>query len=159
RRLNVFSTFAAGFSYMSPTTGVFGLFALGLAAGGGALIWGWPIAFFGPLLGALVFPGVSTHFPLAGSLFPWTEYFPRSQADAGFTGWIYLFAGILTTAGVVATLPLVLIPLLDRLGIGIHLSDSLATQRTIALASIVVYTLLNAVGVKVVALINNSAVM
>ena len=34
RRLNLFSTFAAGFSYMSPTTGIFGLFALGLAASG-----------------------------------------------------------------------------------------------------------------------------
>jgi amino acid transporter len=159
RRLNLFSTFAAGFSYMSPTTGIFGLFALGLAAVGGALIWVWPIAFFGQLLVALVFAEVSTHYPLAGSVFQWTKYFSRSKAYAWFTGWIYLFAGVLTTAGVVATLPLVLIPMLDRLGIGIHLSDSLATQRTIALVSIAVYTLLNAVGVKVVALINNSAVV
>ena len=48
--------------------------------------------------------------------------------------------------------------MLDRLGIGIRLADSLTTQRTIALVSIAVYTLLNAVGVKVVALIDNSAV-
>jgi amino acid transporter len=159
RRLNLFSTFAAGFSYMSPTTGIFGLFALGLAAVGGALIWVWPIAFLGQLLVALTFAEISTHYPLAGSVFQWTKYFSRSKAYAWFTGWIYLFAGVLTTAGVVATLPLVLTPMLDRLGIGIHLSDSLGTQQTIALISIAVYTLLNAVGVKVVALINNSAVI
>lgn len=144
---------------MSPTTGIFGLFALGLAAVGGALIWVWPIAFLGQLLVALVFAEISTHYPLAGSVFQWTKYFSRSKAYAWFTGWIYLFAGLLTTAGVVATLPLVLIPTLDRLGIGVHLSNSLGTQRTIALLSIVVYTLLNAIGVKVVALINNSAVV
>jgi amino acid transporter len=159
RRLNLFSTFAAGFSYMSPTTGIFGLFALGLAAVGGALIWVWPIAFLGQLLVALTFAEISTHYPLAGSVFQWTKYFSRSKAYAWFTGWIYLFAGVLTTAGVVATMPLVLTPFLDRLGIGIQLSDSLGTQQTIALITIAIYTLLNAVGVKVVALINNSAVV
>jgi amino acid transporter len=159
RRLNLFSTFAAGFSYMSPTTGIFGLFALGLASVGGALIWVWPIAFLGQLLVALTFAEISTHYPLAGSVFQWTKYFSRSKAYAWFTGWIYLFAGVLTTAGVVATMPLVLTPFLDRLGIGIQLSDSLGTQQSIALITIVVYTLLNAVGVKVVALINNSAVV
>jgi hypothetical protein len=39
---------------MSPTTGIFGVFALGLVAVGGALIWVWPIAFLGQLLVALV---------------------------------------------------------------------------------------------------------
>ena len=33
-----------------------------------------------------------------------------------FTGWIYLFAGILTVTSVVATLPLALIPALNGLG-------------------------------------------
>jgi amino acid transporter len=33
------------------------------------LIWVWPVVFLGQLLTALVFAEVSTHYPLAGSVF------------------------------------------------------------------------------------------
>ena len=35
---------------------------------------------------------------------------------AWFTGWIYVFAGILTVTAVVVTLPLTILPALDNMG-------------------------------------------
>ena len=61
-----------------------------------------------------MFAEVSSHFPLAGSVFQWTKYLSRSKPYAWFSGWIYLWAGALTVAAVVATLPLTLIPMLQR---------------------------------------------
>jgi amino acid transporter len=42
RSLGLFSSFAAGFSYISIMTGVFELFFLGFLSGGPAWIWTWP---------------------------------------------------------------------------------------------------------------------
>ncbi|HEY1388873.1 MAG TPA: hypothetical protein VGF38_10040, partial [Ktedonobacterales bacterium] len=43
RTMSLFSNFAVTFSYISVTTGIFALFALGLGTGGPAFIWSWPI--------------------------------------------------------------------------------------------------------------------
>src|SRR6266571_3767616 len=45
RSLGLFSSFAAGFSYISIMTGVFELFFFGFGTGGPAFIWTWPAAF------------------------------------------------------------------------------------------------------------------
>ena len=39
RTLGFFSSFAAAFSYISPSTGIFTLFAFGLVSLGGVFIW------------------------------------------------------------------------------------------------------------------------
>ena len=69
----------------------------------------------GQFIIALNFAEVTSHYPLAGSVFQWTKYM-ASRTYSWFTGWIYLFAGILTVTAVVATLPLALIPALNGLG-------------------------------------------
>lgn len=157
RGLRAFSSFASSFSYISPATGIFTLFALGIGTLGGAFYWTWFAVVAGQLIVALNFAEVSTHFPLAGSVFQWTKYFARNKTYSWFTGWIYLWAGSLTVASVVATLPLTLIPLLND--IGINVSDSLGTQQLIAYLTLGVATLLNMFGVKLVALINNTGVV
>jgi amino acid transporter len=157
RGLRAFSSFASSFSYISPATGIFTLFALGIGTLGGAFFWTFVAVAVGQLIVAFNFAEVATHFPLAGSVFQWTKYFGRNKTYSWFTGWIYLWAGSLTVAAVVATLPLTLIPLLDD--IGIHVSDSLGTQQLIAFLTLVVITLLNMFGVKLVALINNTGVI
>src|SRR5579875_2680788 len=111
----------------------------------------------GQLIVALNFAEVSTHFPLAGSVFQWTKYFARNKGYSWYTGWIYLWAGSLTVASVCATLPLTLVPLLND--IGIHVSSSLGTEQMIAYLTLVVITLLNMFGVKIVAMINNTGVI
>jgi hypothetical protein len=55
RSLGLFSSFAAGFSYISIMTGVFELFFFGFASGGPAFIWTWPAVFAGQILVALCF--------------------------------------------------------------------------------------------------------
>ena len=49
RSLGVFSSFAVAFSYISPSTGIFALFYLGLTTVGGVFIWSWPIVAIGQL--------------------------------------------------------------------------------------------------------------
>jgi urea carboxylase system permease len=163
RSLGVFSSFAVAFSYISPSTGIFTLFALGLTTIGGAFIWTWPIVAAGQFIIALNFAEVSSHYPIAGSVFQWTKYLSR-RTYAWFSGWIYLFAGILTVTAVVATIPLALIPAIDGLptlvgGKSWGLSLSTGPELTVALITLVVITVLNIYGVKLVALINNTGVI
>src|SRR3954469_3335270 len=158
RRLHFFSSFAAAFSYISPATGIFTLFILGVGTLGGAFIWTFPVVALGQFIVAMNFAEVSSHFPIAGSVFQWTKYLARSKAYSWFSGWIYLWAGALTIAAVVATLPLTLIPMLDD--IGIHMdAASLTNQKWVAAITLVVITLLNTFGVRIVALVNNTGVL
>ena len=102
---------------------------------------------------------MSSHFPLAGSVFQWTKLLSNSKPYAWFSGWIYLWAGALTVAAVVATLPLTLIPVINDIGLSDMAADSLDNQRWIAIITLVVITLLNIFGVRVVAIINNTGVL
>jgi urea carboxylase system permease len=157
RSLGTFSSFAVAFSYISPSTGIFTLFYLGLTTIGGAFIWTWPVVALGQFIIALNFAEVTSHFPLAGSVFQWSKYM-ANRAYSWFTGWIYLFAGMLTVTAVVATLPLALIPALQGLG-WTSLSFSLHAQLVVALITLVVITVLNIYGVRLVAIINNTGVL
>jgi len=162
RSLGTFSSFAVAFSYISPSTGIFTLFALGLTTLGGAFIWTWPVVALGQFIIALNFAEVSSHFPLAGSVFQWSKYM-ANRTYSWFTGWIYLFAGILTVTAVVATLPLALIPALNGLGwhsLGAGTGNTpLHTELVVALITLVVITVLNIYGVRLVAIINNTGVV
>jgi amino acid transporter len=158
RGLGLFSSFAVAFSYISPSTGIFTLFALGLVTLGGVFIWTWPVVALGQFIIALNFAEVSSHYPVAGSVFQWTKYL-ANRSYSWMTGWIYLFAGIITVAAVVATLPLALIPALNGLGWHSLNAASLHTQLVVALITLVVITVLNIYGVRLVALINNTGVV
>ncbi len=149
RSLGLFSSFAVAFSYISPSTGIFTLFALGLTTLGGVFIWTWPVVALGQFIVALNFAEVSSHYPVAGSVFQWTKYL-ASRSYSWFTGWIYLFAGILTVTAVVATLPLALIPALNGLGWHSLNALSLHTQLVVALITLAVITVLNIYGVRLV---------
>jgi amino acid transporter len=158
RSLGLFSSFAVAFSYISPSTGIFTLFALGLTTLGGVFIWTWPVVALGQFIVALNFAEVSSHYPVAGSVFQWTKYL-ASRSYSWFTGWIYLFAGILTVTAVVATLPLALIPALNGLGWRSLNVASLHTNLVVALITLVVITVLNIYGVRLVSIINNTGVV
>jgi amino acid transporter len=158
RSLGLFSSFAVAFSYISPSTGIFTLFALGLTTLGGVFIWTWPVVALGQFIVALNFAEISSHYPVAGSVFQWTKYL-ANRSYSWFTGWIYLFAGILTVTAVVATLPLALIPALNGLGWHSLNVGSLHTQLVVALITLAVITVLNIYGVRLVAIINNTGVL
>jgi len=121
--------------------------------------WTWPIVIGGQFLIALNWAELSSHYPLAGSVYQWTKYL-SGRNYAWMTGWIYLFAGVITVAAVVATLPLALIPVINSV-FNAHLNNTLGSsdQRVIALITLVVITVLNIYGVRLVALINNAGVV
>jgi len=156
RSLGVFSSFAVAFSYISPSTGIFTLFFLGLTTIGGVFIWSWPIVAIGQLVVALGFAELSSHYPVAGSVFQWTKYL-SGKTYSWFAGWIYLFAGILTVTSVCVTLPLALIPAFQNMGWNLALSHS--NERIIAIITLALITLLNIFGVRLVAIVNNTGVL
>src|SRR5262245_30991011 len=158
RSLGLGSSFAVAFSYISPSTGIFTLFALGLTTLGGVFIWTWPVVALGQFIVALNFAEVSSHYPVAGSVFQWTKFL-ANRTYSWFTGWIYLFAGIITVTAVVATLPIALIPALNGLGWHSLNVASLNTNLVIALITLVVITVLNIYGVRLVSIINNTGVV
>src|ERR1700742_4635774 len=73
RSLGSFSSFAAGFSYISILTGVFQLFGFGFLHAGPA-VWGsWPTVFAGQMCVPLCFAEMAGQFPLAGSVYQWSK--------------------------------------------------------------------------------------
>jgi amino acid transporter len=156
RSLGVFSSFAVAFSYISPSTGIFALFFLGLTTVGGVFIWSWPIVAIGQLIVALGFAELSSHYPVAGSVFQWTKYL-AGKSYSWFTGWIYLFAGILTVASVCATVPYALIPAFQNMGWNVRLDST--NERWVAVITLVLITVMNIFGVRLVALVNNTGVL
>lgn len=159
RGLGTFSSFAVAFSYISPSTGIFTLFFLGMSALGAHLFWTWPVVAVFQFIVALNFAEVTSHFPLAGSVYQWTKYL-SGRGYAWITGWFYIFAGILTVSSVCATLPIALIPALNYM-FGWHLNDTLgsADQKVVAVITLITITVLNIYGVKLVAIINNTGVI
>ena len=162
RILGPYSSFAVAFSYISPSTGIFTLYALGLGIGGAFFFWSWPLVALGQFIVALNFAEVSAHFPVAGSVYQWTKYL-SGRGYSWFTGWIYLFAGILTITAVDVTVPLVLIPLLNNVfGLSIPTGTApgaLQAQVIVAAIVLVSTTLLNIYGVRLVAIVNNTGVV
>lgn len=99
RTLGSFSSFAAGFSYISILTGMFQTSYLGFLFAGPAFIWAWLVVLFGQMMVALQFAELSAHYPLAGSVYQWSKQV-AGKAWSWNTGWIYLCAQIVTVPAV-----------------------------------------------------------
>lgn len=151
RSLGFFSNFAVAFSYISVSTGTFALFALGIATGGPAFFWSWPLVAFGQFLVALNFAELASHYPIAGSIYQWSKRL-ASPGAGWMIGWLYLGATLLTVTSVAFTLPLTLTVIF-----GWPLDAP--TEVKIALVTLACTTILNAAGVRLVSLINNIGVV
>src|SRR4051812_5278455 len=99
RTLGGYSSFAAGFSYISILTGMFQTAALGFLFAGPAFAWFWLVVLFGQFMVALQFAELSAHYPLAGSVYQWSKQV-AGRAWAWNTGWTYLVAQIITVPAV-----------------------------------------------------------
>ena len=162
RTLGGFSAFAAGFSFVSILTTVFQLFGFGYSFGGTLFFWTWPLVLAGQLLVALNFAELAARFPLAGSVYQWAK-----QLAGGFRGWL---AGWMMLIGCVVALAAAAIALqivLPSVWSGFQLvgGDTAVTSPTGATNAVLLGTLLivfttivNVVGVKVVARINDVGV-
>ena len=107
RSLGLFSSFAAGFSYISIMTGVFELFFFGFASGGPGWIWTWPAVLAGQMLVALCFAELAGQYPLAGSVYQWSKQIAR-PFTSWFGGWILTVGSIVTLAAVAVAYQVVL---------------------------------------------------
>ena len=176
RSLGSFSSFAAGFSYLSILTGMFQTSGIGFANGGPAFIWAWIAVFFGQLMVALQFAELAGHYPLAGSVYQWSKQI-AGKAWAWQTGWMYLAAQIVTIPAVALGWQVILPQISTRFQL-IKCTVSTAAGSTcldpnfplfddpafaqnaliLGLALVALTTLVNALGVRLMALINNVGV-
>ncbi len=155
RSLGLFSSFAAGFSYISIMTGVFELFFFGFGSGGPAFIWTWPAVFVGQFLVALCFAELAGQYPLAGSVYQWAKQIAR-PFTAFFGGWI-LSVGAIVTLAAVAVAYQVVAPQISAAGL-VSTPDGAKNALLLAAGLVVFTTVINMVGVKTMARINNFGV-
>jgi urea carboxylase system permease len=165
RSLGMFSSFAAGFSYISIMTGVFELFFFGFGSGGPAFIWTWPAVFVGQFLVALCFAELAGQYPLAGSVYQWSKQIAR-PFTSWFGGWILTVGSVVTLAAVAVAYQVVAPQISSAFEIIGTKADigQVATpggaRNALLLAGVLVVftTVINMVGVKTMARINNFGV-
>jgi urea carboxylase system permease len=107
RGVGTFSSFAAGFSFVSILTTVFQLFGLGYALGGASFFWTWPIVFAGQLLVALCFAELAARWPISGAIYQWSSRLAGTTIG-WFVGWTMVIGQILTVAAAAIALQAVL---------------------------------------------------
>jgi len=163
RTLGFLSNFAIAFSFISVSTGTFGNFGVGIGSAGPAFFWSWPIVIIGQLLVALVFAELSSHFPVAGSIYQWSKRL-SNRTLGWFTGWIYFWAQVVTVTAVAVIVAFVIDGIHGPMADGSAFLDSpdpsgLTTMFTfVSLATLVITTLINAYGVRLLSILNNIGV-
>jgi urea carboxylase system permease len=166
RSLGSFSSFAAGFSYISILTGVTALYSFGYLNAGPGVWWTWPVVVGGQILVALCFMELAAQYPIAGSVYQWSK-----QLSTGFTswmtGWIYIVGAIVTIAAVAVDWQVVLPQITTKFQFfgssadaGTFLTKG-GAQNALLLGAILVAitTTINMLGVKLMSRINNVGVM
>ena len=160
RGIGKFGSFAAGVSYISILTGTFQLFYFGFGAAGPAYLWSWPMVLIGQLAVALCFMELAAKYPVAGSVYNWSKQL-GSRLVAWSAGWLMLTASIVTLSAVVLALQLNL----PRLWSGFQIvgdgkgAYDFATNAVILGAALILFTtVINALGVRLMAMINSAGV-
>src|SRR5499427_9523173 len=155
-----FSSFAAGFSYISILTGMFQMFYLGFGVGGPAFFWTWPFVFAGQFLVALCFAELAARYPLSGGVYQWSKYV--GNPSVGFvTGWIYLACLVVTLAAVALAMQSALPQIWSGFQIvaTAHARDTAVNAVLLGCMLLALSTLINTFGVKLLAAINNVGVI
>lgn len=160
RTLGRFSSFAAGFSYISILTGMFQNFHLGYKAGGPAFYWTWPLMFVGQLTVALCFAELAAQYPLCGGVYQWSRHV-GSRAIGWMAGWVYLASLVVTLAAVALALQVTLpqiSPAFQLIGDSADEADAAKNAVLFGCLLIAVSTVINSIGVGFLAKINNVTV-
>ena len=160
RSIGKFASFAAGVSYISILTGTFQLFYFGFGTAGPAYLWSWPMVFVGQMAVALCFMELAAKYPVAGSVYNWSKQL-GSRIVGWSSGWLMLTASIVTLSAVVLALQLNLPRLwsgFQIIGDGSTASDFALNAVILGAIMIVFTTVVNALGVKLMARINSAGV-
>ncbi len=160
RSIGSFGSFAAGVSYISILTGTFQLFYFGFGTAGPAYLWSWPMVLVGQLAVALCFMELAAKYPIAGSVYNWSKIL-GSRLVGWSSGWLMLTASIVTLSAVVLALQLNLPRLwsgFQMVGDGSSSYDFAANAVILGTVLIVFTTVVNALGVRLMARINSAGV-
>ncbi|MFE9577615.1 APC family permease [Nocardia sp. NPDC006044] len=160
RSIGKFASFAAGVSYISILTGTFQLFYFGFGSAGPAYLWSWPIVFVGQLAVALCFMELAARYPVAGSVYNWSKQL-GSRIVGWSSGWLMLTASIVTLSAVVLALQLNLPRLwsgFQLIGDGSGEHDYATNAVVLGTIMIIFTTTINALGVRLMAMINSAGV-
>jgi amino acid transporter len=143
RSMSQLENFSLGFTYLSPVVGVYSLFGIALAAGGPPMFWWYLLVGIGQMFVCLVFGEVVSQFPISGGLYPWARRLVGKRW-AWMAGWVYgcaLFVSIAAVATGGA-------PYVAQM-LGFTPTPTITT--TIALSMIVIATLCNVSGTRLLA--------
>lgn len=160
RSIGKFASFAAGVSYISILTGTFQLFYFGFGTAGPAYLWSWPIVFVGQMAVALCFMELAAKYPVAGSVYNWSKKL-ASELVGWTSGWLMLTASIVTISAVALAYQLNLPRLwsgFQIIGDGTGEYDYAANAVLLGTVLIAFTTLVNALGVRLMAMINSAGV-
>lgn len=143
RSMSIWENFALGFTYLSPVVGVYTIFAATFAAGGPPMWWTYVLVGVGQMLVCLVFGEIVSQFPISGGIYPWARrLFGRRWA--WMAGWIYGWALFVTLAAIATGAA----PFIAQL---FGLRPTAFVSTTIALVLIVVTTIVNLSGTRLLA--------
>jgi urea carboxylase system permease len=160
RSIGKFASFAAGVSYISILTGTFQLFYFGFGTGGAPYWWSWPLVFAGQLMVALSFAELAGRYPVAGSVYNWSKQLAR-PTTSWMAGWMMLTASIVTITAVVLAYQLVLPQIWSGFQIVGDASEPADAAMNVAILGgllVVFTTVVNAIGVRLMARINSTGV-
>lgn len=151
RTLSGFANFAMTYSGVGASAGLFTLFGLSFAASGPAFFWGWPLVVLGTLAICLVFSELASHYPFAGVMYQWPTILAGRRAG-WWVGWMYLFAAITLTTSTYLVVPI-------GLGALLNTSFSHTASVLIALGSLAIAAVLNALGIRILGRFTEAAVI
>src|SRR5215469_9807912 len=160
RSIGAFGSFAAGVSYISILTGTFQLFYFGFGTAGPAYLWSWPMVLVGQLAVALCFMELAAKYPIAGSVYNWSKIL-GTRLVGWSSGWLMLTASIVTLSAVVLALQLNLPRLwsgFQIVGNGSGTYDFATNAVILGTVLIIFTTVVNALGVRLMAMINSAGV-
>ena len=166
RTLGFLSNFAIAFAFISVSTGSFGNFGGGIALGGPAMFWTWFVICGGQFIVALVFAELSSHYPIAGSVYQWSKRL-SNRGLGWFTGWFYFWAQVVTVSAVAVIVSFVVSSLAAAGGAA---PDATTFQNSpspggftsmfvfVAIGALIITTIINAYGIRLMAILNNIGV-
>jgi amino acid transporter len=166
RTLGFLSNFAIAFAFISVSTGSFGNYGIGIGLSGPAFYWSWFVVVGGQLLVALVFAELASHFPVAGSVYQWSKRL-SNRTLGWFTGWFYFWAQVVTVSAVAVIVAFVIDGLHSSL-VGPMENPTFLDSPSpggftsmftfIAIGTLIITTVINAYGVRLLAILNNIGV-
>jgi urea carboxylase system permease len=162
RSLGAYASFAAGFSFISVLTTVFQLFFIGFSFGGAAFFWTWPIVAVGQLAVAACFAELAARYPISGCIYQWSRRL-STPTVGWFTGWTMLLGQIVTVAASAIALQVVLPTLwsgFQLTGGDRSLTSASGATNAVLLGAILIVatTVVNVLGVRIMATINSVGV-